>query len=159
MIRRVLMVVSLFVVAFLPGSVLAQTPTASPTPEPKHDICKPVPEPAAEWISEGLEGENVELGVMWAVKSDDFENVWFVAADLEGPELDDEDGEIALWSTNAIEKDGTAEEGGGLVLSVNGFASEFSDWFDADEYDVSDEDHGAKEAVECVEASLEDAAK
>lgn len=142
-------------VALVPVTALAQTPEASPTPEPKHEACKPVPDPAAEWISEGLEGDDVTLGAMWAVKSDDFENVWFVAADLQGPDLDGEDGEIALFATNAINEDGTADENaGGVVLTVNGFASEFTDWFDADPEKIDRDNHGAKEAIECVEASL-----
>lgn len=152
---------SLFLAAALmivPLAGAAQSPEASPTPAPKHDVCKPVPEPALDWIAEGLEGDDVTLGTAWAVKSDDFENVWFVAADLQGPDLDDEDGEIALFATNAINEDGTADENaGGRVLAVGGFAERFTDWPDADDYDISDEDDGADDAVECVEASLEDA--
>lgn len=138
---------------------LVSTPAASPeaTPEPLHEECVAVPEPLLDWISEGILPETeAELPFAWMVKSDDFENVWFVAGDLDGPELDDPDN-IALWATNGPAEDGTYEDGdGGLVLSVDGYAKEFTDWFDAETRDVSRDDDGADTVLECAEATAEE---
>lgn len=148
---RILTLTALFV-ALLQIGTPAATPSASPTPEPVHERCIVAPAATVAWIGEGLyEDDGTSLRNAWAVKSDDFKNVWFVAADLEGPGLEDDD-EIALWATDAIEEDGTADPiGGGLVVSVNNVAEAFSDWFPASDYDVSGGDDGAEEAIECAD--------
>jgi hypothetical protein len=85
-----------------------------------------------------------------AVKSGDFETVWFVAADLEGPGLDGE-GDIGVWATNNIELAGM-----GTIMAVNEVAQDFTDWPDADSTDaaITMSADGAEEARDCVKGAL-----
>lgn len=131
-------------------ALLVATPPASPTPEPVHDRCIVPPASALDWIALGLYPEDgTELSDTWAVRSDDFENVWFVASDLDGPGMDGPD-EIALWATSALDEDGQHAPGdGGVVLSVNGIAAEFSDWPEAGDR-ATDADDGAEDALDCA---------
>ena len=95
--------------------------------------------------------EGVTLSDVWVTKSDDFENVWFVGAKLNGLGLD-EDTHVAVWATSLINEDGEYT-GTGLIFSVGGFANEFSDWGDGGSTDaeMSLSDDGAEEVQECVE--------
>lgn len=78
------------------------------------------------------------LGAAQAVKSNDFEQAWFVAAEIRGPSLD----EVGVWATNGL----TA--GDGLIFAADGFAKEFSDWGDGPGFSIADD--GAQEAKNCV---------
>jgi hypothetical protein len=60
-----------------------------------------------------------------AVKSNDFQNVFMVAADLQGSGLGGT-GDIGVWATNSLDPNA------GIVMAVDGVAKEFSDWPDAD---------------------------
>lgn len=74
------------------------------------------------------------------VESNDFDNVYFVAADIEGSGMDGLN--VGIWAT----KDGTGS--GGLVHSVDGVANESSDWGGGRQADahLSMFDDGAQEA-------------
>lgn len=98
-------------------------------------------------ISEGLTGSG-SIREAWAVRSRDFEQTYFVAADLQGPSLGGSD-EIAVWVSNRL-------DGSGLIFSVNGLAGSFSDWGDGGrtEAGFSMSDDGAREAVSCVSTAL-----
>ncbi len=106
--------------------------------------------PAPAWLMEELEesltvagGGSLEPG--WAVKSDDFANVWFVAAVING---DGMDGAIGVWV-----KSGALHEETGAILSADGVAHEFSTWFygpDTD-FNVSYLNDGGMEAKACAE--------
>lgn len=82
-----------------------------------------------------------------AVRSQDFERVWFIAAEIDGPGIEDE-GEVGIWATNA-DPDGSSL---GTVFAVNGFAQEFSTWPAGDSTDaaITEDDHGAEEARDCL---------
>lgn len=91
-------------------------------------------------IEEGLTvngGGN--LGAAYAVRSDDFDNVWMVAGEIKGPGLDKV---IGVWATNDI------RGYGGLVFAADGIAREFSDWGSGQ---TSPADDGIDEAKECLE--------
>jgi len=120
---RTLAAVALIALPFLAGGTLAQTP------KPAHERCIIPDQPVIDWIELGLyPDDGTHLRHVWAVKSDDFENVWFVAADLEGPGMEG-DGEIAIWATNALASDGKPQpDGGGFVWWANHMAEEFADW-------------------------------
>lgn len=79
------------------------------------------------------------LSNAFVVKSDDFENASFVAAQIEGEGMDDT---VGVWSTND-------PDGGGSILSADAFAAEFSDWGDGPGFSSSDD--GFSEARECAE--------
>jgi len=87
----------------------------------------------------------------WAVKSNDFNSLYFIAAEIDGPGLEG-NGEIGLWATNRL------EPGQGLILSVDSFAKEFSVWPHGDTTDsnITQFDDGADEAKMCVRNSQGD---
>ena len=78
-----------------------------------------------------------------AVKSNDFENRYFLAAEVEGPGFYD-DGQYAIWLVDSLEP-------GGEIISVSSNAKVFSDWPKADATITKDND-GYAEAQTCVEA-------
>ena len=84
-----------------------------------------------------------------AVKSRDFNNVWMVAAALEGPGLEPKK-TIGVWAM------GGSPDEPGPVFAVNGFAKTFSIYPDASKTaaGVTLSDDGVKEAIECVKRSL-----
>lgn len=100
--------------------------------------------PAAllDGIATGLTADGgATLSNGWAVKSDDFDNVFMVAAVITAPSVD----EVAVWATNSLD---TAA----LIFAVDGMAQEFSDWGDADKTGaaIRSSDHGVDEAKDCV---------
>lgn len=80
-----------------------------------------------------------------AVRSGDFRNVWFVAAEIDGPGLE-RDGDVGVWALNSL------EPGGGLILSVDATARAFSDWPDGSKTSaaVSMANSGASAAEACA---------
>lgn len=88
---------------------------------------------------------NNDISSIWAVKSGDYDNVWFVAAQITGPGINAGDA-IGLW---AISGDPTNP---GLTYSVNSMANEFSSWGDGTKTSaqLSQFDDGAQEALECA---------
>jgi hypothetical protein len=63
--------------------------------------CVDVPPVLVDAISAGLKFPGVAIRDAKAVKSDDFEQAWFVSADLEGDGVNlDGPGDIATWVTN-----------------------------------------------------------
>jgi len=134
------------------------TKPATATPKPteatvakKGKRCEDVPQPAQDAIATGIVADSGAMLRGWQmVKSKDYESVWFVAADLEGPSLDGTD-QIAVWAMNQPD-DPTSS----LVLSVDGLALQFSDWGDGSTTDahLSINDDGVSEAKDCVAAML-----
>lgn len=80
-----------------------------------------------------------------AVKSADFENVYMIAADLQGPGLDGV-ADIGVWSSNSL------DSGGGIILAVDSIAQEFSSWpaGDTTSFNVTSSAHGVAEARACA---------
>jgi hypothetical protein len=72
------------------------------------------------------------------VRSDDFENVYFVAARIEGEGMSDA---VGVWATND-------QAGGGSIFSADALASEFSDWGEGPGFSSSDD--GFEEARDCA---------
>jgi len=79
-----------------------------------------------------------------AVRSGDFDSVWFVAAEIDGPGLE-ERGEIGVWATNDLTD--------GLIFAVDSLAKEFSDWGDGDSTaaQFSMANDGAEQARDCLD--------
>ncbi len=78
----------------------------------------------------------------WIVESTDHRDVYFVAAEIDSPELAGS-GDIAVWAT-------TSPYGAEAVYSVNEVATRYSDWRAADAIDVSADDDGVAESRACV---------
>ena len=105
--------------------------------------CLDVPPAVLDRISAGLTISGAGgLGRASAVQSSDYESVYFVSAELEGPGID---GEIATWATNGL-------GAGGLTYSVDALAREFSDWADggATQAELTMDRDGADESRECL---------
>jgi hypothetical protein len=87
---------------------------------------------------------------MKAVKSKDYENLYFMSGDLEGAGLEG-DNDIATFATNA---DITSSKGylDGIIMSVNGVASEFYNWPDGrkSKFNLSTSDDGVEASKDCL---------
>ena len=104
-----------------------------------------VPNGVVKAIQTGLTVEGGgKLRSAQAVKSGDFESVYFVSADIQGPGLEGAH-DIGTWATNRLRV-------GGLIFAVDSVAKEFSDWGHGDKTDarLSMEDDGAEESQECA---------
>lgn len=79
-----------------------------------------------------------------AVRSNDFESLYFIAATINGPQMGSNT--IGIWATNTLK----AVTGG--VLAVDAFADQFSDWVVGSTTDanITQYDDGAQEAAKCA---------
>ena len=76
----------------------------------------------------------------YIVQSGDFENVYFVAAQIEGEGMG---GTVGVWATNGPNGDGS-------IFSADAVAAEFSEWGGGPGFSPSDD--GLAEASDCAEA-------
>jgi len=84
---------------------------------------EPASEKQIEYISRGIKKEtNAEIGKVYVVKSNDYENVYFCATRLSGPGISNDC--IGVWSISGDKNNP------GMIFSVNGIAKEFSDYPD-----------------------------
>lgn len=125
----------------------APEPSDEPSPEPTADRCLVVPvEKMQEVIASGVEDGvgQMTFKAASAVKSEDFENIYMVAGRFDVPGVE---GEVGVWATNNIEP-----LGGGLIMSVDGLAQEFTVWPDADSTDarITSSDDGVSQARACL---------
>jgi len=88
-----------------------------------------------------------------AVRSKDYDKVWFVAAELDASGLEG-DGDIAVWGTNEDPSKGSSS---GLIIRADGLSAEFSDWGsfvgEGSDLDLQVTDEGVQEAKDCVASS------
>jgi hypothetical protein len=126
----------------------ATTSAAPVTTAGRSPRCLDVPADLVEAIQTSLtkvEGVST-LRFAQAVKSNAFQRVYFISADVEGPGLEATD-DVATWA-----KTGELVLGGGLTMSVPGLATEFSDLPDGSktDADISRLDDGVLESKRCV---------
>lgn len=78
-----------------------------------------------------------------AYRSPDFEKVWFVAAEFTATGVDPQ---VGVWATNDL------DPSGGIVMSVDGFAKQFTVWPDASTTDaaISGGDPSIDVAKDCL---------
>ncbi len=100
--------------------------------------CRAVSAGKLDAIAAGLE-PGLSLRNGQAVRSDDYEDVWMIAADLQGPGLDGGH-EVAVWASSNLSPNS------GPIFAVDGLAREFSDWG----HFGGVTDHGVNEARACV---------
>lgn len=144
----VLLAGTLFVVAAIYGS--GPDSPAVPTSTPPEAVparpavtCEPVPQNLRDLIGETLTVQGGgSIGRAGAVRSGAHANAYFVAAEIQGPGMDDA---VGTWATNRL--DGT-----GMILSVDGTAKEFSVLPDGARTAAafSMADPGAREARGCL---------
>ncbi len=128
------------------GPIQVNSPIPSAT-EIKSSRCVPASNEQIDAIRAGVkdiaESNDVKSG--WAVKSNDFEKVWFVAVKIYGPGMENGTGP-GLWAISG------EINSPGMILAVDGFAKEFSPYPDAGKTDaaITITDDGAKEALLCA---------
>jgi hypothetical protein len=108
--------------------------------------CERASEKLLKAIGTGLEvdgGGSLRNG--FVVRSSDYRKIYMVAADIQGPGMEGDD-EVGVWATNSPEAEG-------VILAVDGFAQEFSQWPDADRADagITQADDGVEKARSCAE--------
>ena len=123
-----------FAMAFMMFSLL------SPSTSNASERCKEVSSELIHGISEKLISKNA-----YAVKSDNHENLYFVAAKSINSN------KTGAWVTNAL------EYGSGMIFSVNDFALEISPWGDGrtTAFKASQKDSAYSAAINCVELGIE----
>jgi hypothetical protein len=129
------------------SSTSVQNTVISPTAVLNSTRCVPASAQQIDNIRTGVKGiqQSNDVKSVFAVRSKDYEKVWFVAAEITGPSIQPKQA-IGLW---AISGDLEAPK---ITLSVDGFALQFSDWGDGTKTDaqLSQFDDGAQEAIECA---------
>jgi hypothetical protein len=131
------------VVVRVAGGTVDGPQTVTPVADSR---CVDVPAGLVARIAEGLTvASGGTLSNASAVKSNDYEAVYFVAAEIDGPGMEG-DGEVGVWAIGGNLEDPD------LFLSVDGFAHEFSDWgYGPDTtFAVQIGDDGAREAQQCA---------
>ena len=103
--------------------------------------CLPVSMKMLRAIASG--GDNAKLKPIAgaAYRSDDFEKVYMIAMRFNGLGSTEE----GVWASNSL------KPGGGLIMSVDGMAEEFTQWPNGTaDSPMSIADHGAHEALDCL---------
>ena len=107
--------------------------------------CKPASRAKLDDITSGLTVDKGQLRNGVVVRSNDFESVFFIAAELDAPGLEGA-GDIGVWASNR------ADGSEGTIFAVDGIANEFSEWPDGRRTDaeMSIANDGADEARSCA---------
>ena len=109
--------------------------------------CESVPASMVSVLADALTvGGGGSIGNAAAVRSGSFERLYFIAAEIDGPGLE-ERGDIGVWASNRL------EGGAGMIFSVNAMAEEFSQFGSGRTTDanITMSDDGARAAEDCVE--------
>lgn len=112
--------------------------------EPVASRCEDVPNNIVANINEGFNTEGISFRKAQAVKSNDYESVYFVSGDLQGSGLEGED-DFATFATNKLDEVG-------IYMAVDAVANEFSVFPDGATTDaqLSMSDDGARESLSCL---------
>lgn len=136
----------------LPAETGAQDEPAEEPEEDELSRCLPVSKSVKAGIADGLTVTGGgKLGRAAAVRSEDFEKVWYVSAVIRGSGLGDDT--IGTWATNG---DPTKPEVSGLIIAADSIAREFSDWGEAAQEGSPAaevrglENDGAQESRDCL---------
>jgi hypothetical protein len=107
--------------------------------------CLEVSETLVDSISQGFDGSTL-TGRAAGFLASQYSDVRFVAVEFVPDGLSDP--EVAVFATN--DDDLSDISLNGLIIPVDGFAKEFSDWGEAPNLELSIADKGATESVECL---------
>jgi tetratricopeptide (TPR) repeat protein len=126
------------------------TPQPSPTDQATGLTCQPASQAQFNRVQEGIQSLQASNYIQsaYALKSNDFENVYFVAAIIYGPNMESGVGP-GIW---AISGDPNQPK---IALSIDGYATEFTQYPDANstDFELSMSNHGAQEVKQCAEAN------
>ena len=104
-----------------PAPAPAPKPVPEPEPEPRVE-CLEVGQDLAEAIMLGATATGMSAIRGSAVKSPDFEKVYFIAVEFT---LAGADNVVGVWASNSLER------GGGIIMAADAFVKEFTDCGDA----------------------------
>lgn len=128
----------------------SETPSEETEPEQESDdgepevLCEDIsPELLAKIQAGAQDGTGMVLTRGAAYRSPDFEKAWFVAAEFTATGIDPQ---VGVWVTNDL------DPSGGIVMSADSFAKEFTVWPDASTTDaaISAADPSIAVAEECL---------
>lgn len=126
------------------GGSTSEDESTSSAPEASV-ACESVPDGDLARLAEGAESDvgTITLTNGRAFKSDDYESVYFIAAELSA---DGVDGETGVWATN------TLPVGSGSLLAVDGIAKQFTVWPDSDtsSAEISSTDSAVSTVRDCA---------
>ena len=110
--------------------------------ETKKSSCIPLADSVLNAIASGEEdGVGMRPTVGYAIKSADFDNVYFLAVEFGATGIENQ---VGVWARNGIET--------GLILSVDGTAKSFTVWPDASKTDA--QISGADRNIDLVKSCL-----
>lgn len=119
--------------------------TTTPTKPRPDKACMPVSAAMRNAIATGAGKTTggIKLSRAAAVKSTEHAKAYYIAARFVAPGIDEQTG---VWASNSL------TPGEGIILAVDGFAQEFTDWPDADTTDAAMKptDESATKATECL---------
>ncbi len=108
--------------------------------------CLPVPSSMAQVLADSLTVQGGgSISATAAVRSEDFDNIYFISAEIDGPGMEGT-GDVGVWSSNRL------EGGQGMIFAVNGIANEFSVFPSGPDSsaNITMSDDGAQEAASCL---------
>ena len=132
----ILLYVGMIILPYESGKEAVQQESRCVTPHP--DIVTEI----ASFLD--LEGKATLRGAQ-AVRTRDYERVWFVAADIQAPGLEGSD-DVFVWATQSVDQMGS------WINSVRGGSETVSKW--PNDYGFTTADDGAREAKECTRELL-----
>lgn len=97
----------------------ATTSTARVVPAAAAVDCLDATNIAQNGIMKGAKGAGMKFIAAKAVKSADFSKVYFIAMKFSATGVPDQ---VGVWASNSL------EPGGGLIMAIDGYAQQFSDW-------------------------------
>lgn len=158
--RRAIGCLALIVIPFVGLYLLGKLAGGNSAPTPASTVkqvssrCYSAPQELTQVLETGLTAQGSEsLRNAYAVRSNDYENVWFVAADIQAPGLE-ESKDVGVWATNGLElKDGSLTYLNGSIIAADGIAREFSTWGTAGDFSertFSRSDDGFEEVIDCA---------
>jgi hypothetical protein len=106
--------------------------------------CLTVSNAMASAVAEGAEsGTGMQAVRAAAVKSPDFENVYFIAVEFTATGISSQQG---VWASNSL------NPGGGIIMAADSTAQQFTDWPDADSTDsqIAITDPSIRAALACL---------
>ena len=111
-------------------------------------MCNPISPSMVEVLNNGLKKSEDMLDEKTAmsVKSKSFDNIYFIAAEVTGPNIHPDD-KIGVWASNSL------IPGEGMVWSINWTASNFSVWPSGEKSQarITMSDDGARDSASCSE--------
>lgn len=129
---------------------VGEQPDTVPSPTAKSDKettapsrdCRQVSMTLLKAIASGGDDANLKAISGAAVKSNDYSDVYMIAMEFSGIGSTEQ----GVWASNSL------EPGGGLIMAVDGMATEFTVWPNGPaDSPMSITDHGAQEALDCLE--------